>query len=360
MEQPLRVGMIGAGTIAQRLHLPALQRVAGVEVVALAEPNQARLQECADNFGIERGHTDYQEMLARGDLEAVVVATPNLFHAPATIAALEAGCHVLVEKPMATNAADARRMAEVARARGKVLTLNLPRRFAAPYRAARALVDAGDLGEIYAASASLVRRTGIPGYGSWFTTAALSGGGAMLDAGIHILDVALWILGEPQVVAVSATTASHLGRAGLGLGSWGIDRSTSGTFDVEDGLTAHLRLASGASLSLAVTWAAYAPAKVGVQLLGTRGGVVVDERGNMEGTAELYTDGPDGPLTTQATLPVLAVPPGHAPIQGFFDSIRTGAPPPISPEQGVRLAEICDTLYASAQSGREVRLDMRA
>lgn len=360
MERPLRIGMIGAGTIAQQLHLPALQQIGGVEVVALAEPNQARLQECADNFGIERGHTDYQEMLDRGDLDAVIIATPNLFHAPATIAALEAGCHVLVEKPMATNAADARRMAEVARAGGKVLTLNLPRRCAAPYRAARMLLEAGQLGEVYAAKAALVRRTGIPGYGSWFTTNALSGGGAMLDAGIHILDAALWILGEPKVVAVSASAANHLGRAGRGLGSWGVDRGVSGTFDVEDGLTAQLRLAGGASLTLDVTWAAYAPARVGVQLLGSEGGVVVDERGFMEGVTELYSDGPNGPLVTQVAQPVLPVPAGKAPIQGFFDSIRTGAPPPVSPEQGVHLAEICDALYASARDGREVRLDTTA
>jgi predicted dehydrogenase len=357
MDQPLRVGVIGAGTIVQRLHLPTMQQIAGVEVVALTEPNQARLQECADNFGIERGHTDYQEMLNQGDLDAVVIATPNLFHAPATIAALEAGCHVLVEKPMATNAADARRMADVARARGKVLTLNLPRRCAAPYRAARTLLETGQLGEVYAATATLVRRTGIPGYGSWFTTNALSGGGAMLDAGIHILDAALWILGEPAVVAVSATTANHLGRAGLGLGTWGVDRSAAGTFDVEDSLRAHLRLAGGASLTLDVTWAAYAPSRVGVQLLGTRGGAVVDEQGSMEGTTTLYTDGPDGPTVIQAELPTLPAPAGHIPIRGFFASILTGAPPPVSPEQGVRLAEICDALYASAHTGREIRLD---
>jgi predicted dehydrogenase len=357
MERPLRLGVIGAGTIVQRLHLPALQQIGGVDVVALAEPNQARLQECADEFGIERGHTDYQEMLDRGDLEAVVIATPNAFHAPATIAALEAGCHVLVEKPMATTPADARRMADVAKARGKVLTLNLPRRFAAPYRAARALLDAGQVGDVYAATATLVRRAGIPGYGSWFTTNALSGGGAMLDAGIHIFDTLLWLLGEPRVLAVSATASNHLGKAGHGLGAWGVDRSTEGTFDVEDGLTAHLRCAGGLALTLEVAWAAYSPAMVGIRLWGTRGGVVVDERGFMEGTTELYTDGPEGPVVIQAEQPTLPVPPAHAPIQGFLESIRTGAPPPISPESGVRLAEICDALYTSAREEREVRLD---
>jgi predicted dehydrogenase len=359
MDQPLRLGMIGAGTIAQRLHLPALREIGGVDVVALAEPNPARLHECADNFGIERGHTDYREMLDRGDLDAVVIATPNAFHAPAALAALEAGCHVLVEKPMATSGADARRMAEVARERGKVLTLNLPRRFAAPYLAARALLDAGQLGEVYAASATLIRRAGIPGYGSWFTTAALSGGGALLDAGIHILDTILWVLGEPAVLAVSATASNHLGRAGRGLGTWGVDRGTAGTFDVEDGLTALLRLAGGISLTLDVAWAAYAPAQIGIRLLGTRGGAVADERGFMEGTTELHTDGPDGPVVIQAEQPTPPVSPSYAPISGFLDSIRTGAPPPVSPDTGAYLAEICDALYASARAGREVRLDSR-
>lgn len=357
MERPVRVGVVGAGNIVQRLHLPALQQLAGVEIVALAEANPDRLRECVATFGIGRGHTDYREMLACGDLDAVIVATPNAFHAPVAIAALEAGCHVMVEKPMATSGDEAQRMADVACARGRILTVNLPRRFAAPYKAARAMLDEGAAGEIYAATASIVRRSGIPGYGSWFTTAALAGGGALLDVGVHILDVALWLLDEPRVIAVSATTNDRLGRAGRGLGAWGIDRGTVGTFDVEDTVTAQLRCAGGLVLTLDVAWAAFTPVLHGVRLLGTAGGINVDERRQPAGVVEVYTDGPRGAIVTQTEVLPETPPSGQRPLRGFLESIRTGTPPPIPAEAGVRLARLCDAIYASARSGREVRLE---
>lgn len=357
MDRPVRVGVIGAGYIVQRLHLPVLQQLAGVEIAALAEANPERLRACMATFGIGRGHTDYREMLDRDELDAVIVAAPNAFHAPATIAALEVGCHVLVEKPMATSGDEAQRMADVARARGRILTVNLPRRFAAPYEAARALLAEGAAGEIYAATASSVRRAGIPGYGSWFTTAALAGGGALLDVGVHILDVALWLLDEPRVIAVSATASNRLGRAGRGLGQWGIDRSTVGTFDVEDRVTAQLRCAGGLVLTLEVAWAAYAPVLHGVRLLGTAGGLGVDERHQPAGAVELYTDGPRGAIVTRTEVAPETPPSGQRPLRGFIESIRAGTPPPVPAAAGVRLARLCDAIYASARSGREVRLD---
>lgn len=357
MEQPVRVGVVGAGTIAQRLHLPTLGKIDGARVVALAEPNAERARECAGQFDIARTYGDYREMLAGGGLDAVLVITPNALHAPVTLAALEAGCHVLVEKPMAANGDEARRMADAAAARGKVLTINFPRRFAPLYEGARRLVADGELGEVYQATATLVRRAGIPGYGSWFTTAALSGGGALLDIGVHILDIALWILGEPEVVAVSATTSDRLGRAGRGLGQWGVDRGAEGPFDVEDTVLAHLRCADGLAIALDVTWAAYAPNSAGLRLLGTRGGAVVNEGSRQgESSLEVFTDGPEGPLTTRPDLPEQALSAGEAVLRGFLDSVRTGAPPPVPAAAGVRLARLCDAIYASARAGREVRL----
>ncbi len=357
MNRPVRVGVIGAGNIVQRLHLPTLRQLENVELTALAEANPERLRECVATFGFARGHTDYRAMLDQGGLDAVLVAAPNVLHAPATIAALEAGCHVLVEKPMATSGADAQRMADVARARGRTLTINLPRRFSGHYRAARALLDEGAAGRIYAAHAAIVRRSGIPGYGSWFTTAALSGGGALLDVGVHILDVALWLLDEPRVLAVSATVGDRLGRAGRGLGRWGIDRGAIGTFDVEDSVNAQLRCADGLSITLEVCWAAYAPIVHGVRLLGTEGGIVVDERRHLGGSVELHTDSSRGPTITQPEVSPESPPAGQQPLRGFIDSIRTGAPPPVPAAAGVRLARLCDAIYASARTAREVRLD---
>ena len=135
MDRPVRVGVVGAGNIVQRLHLPILRQLEGVELAAIAEANPERLRECVATFGIGRGHTDYREMLDGGGLDADLVAAPNALHELVTIAALESGCHVLVEKPMATSGDEAARMVAVARARDRILTINLPRRFSAYYRA---------------------------------------------------------------------------------------------------------------------------------------------------------------------------------------------------------------------------------
>jgi predicted dehydrogenase len=312
------------------------------------------VRECAARFGIARAYTDYREMLAAGGLDAVLVITPNVYHAPVTIAAIEAGCHVLVEKPMALNGDEAQRMAGLARERGKVLAINLHQRFRPVLQVVRELIDAGELGTIYQAHAAFVRRAGIPGYGSWFTTARLAGGGALMDIGVHVLDLALWALDEPEVLAVSATTSNRLGSAGRGLGQWGIDRGTSGPFEVEDAVTAYLRCAGGAAITLDVAWAAYSPTMESLRLLGTGGGLAVERRRQDE-SLELYTDVGGRPATAQPEVPPQSVSSSEVLLRGFIESVRTGAPPPVGAEAGVRLARLCDAIYESARLGREVR-----
>ncbi len=356
MAQELRIGVVGLGFCAQRMYLPSLAQMEGARAVALVDTNAERLRECAEGFGIERRYTDYRAMLADGELDAVIVVTPNAFHAPVTIAALEAGCHVLVEKPMATTGDESQRMADAAEAHGRVLSVNLPRRARAVYAAAQRLIRDGELGEVYQAVARIVRRSGIPGYGSWFTTAALSGGGALLDTGVHILDVLLWTLDEPEVVAVSAVTTDRLGRAGRGQGPWGVDHNQGGTFDVEDGVFALLRCANGLSITLDVTWAAYATQGQGLQLRGTRGGLTLTERPREPSTLEIYTDGPDGLVALTREVPLETPPASEGPLRGFLDAIRHGTPPLVPATAGVRLARLCDAIYESARSGREVRL----
>lgn len=348
--------MVGLGTIAQRLYLPALERIEGVRATALVDTNTDRLAQVGEQFGIERRYTDYRALLADGELDAAIVATPNVFHAPVTIAALEAGCHVLVEKPMAMTGDEARQMADTAEARGKVLSINLPRRAHPVYREARQRVRDGELGEVYHAIATITRRSGIPGYGSWFTTAALAGGGAMLDAGVHILDLVLWLLDEPPVLGVSAITSDRIGREGRGRGGWGVEHNPNGTFDVDDSIIAQVRCAGGLGIVLDVSWAAYAPQGQGLQLRGSQGGFVITEQFQQPSTIEHYTDSPEGPAVVLHEIPAGAPPSSEGPMRAFFDAIRHGTPPLVPATDGVRLARICDALYASARTQQEVRL----
>lgn len=357
MEQPVRIGMIGAGAFPQRVQLPTLQRIAGVEVVALADANAERARACAAEFGIATVYSNYEELLAGGGLDAVLVTTPNATHAPIAMAALKAGCHVLVEKPMAINGDQAQAMADLARQQRKVLTIDLHQRFAAAHQLMRERIGQGELGEIYHAHATWIRRAGIPGYGSWFTTAALSGGGALMDIGVHILDLALWMLDEPRVLTVSALTSSLLGQSGQGRGQWGIDRGTSGPFDVDDNVTALLRCANNLAITLDVAWASHAPAHQRLQFHGSQAGAIAEQHERNPLSLTFYRENQGEPVDETPELPAQAMPSPEGLLRGFIDSIRTGAPAPVPAEAGVRLARLCDAIYESARTGQEVQLN---
>ena len=235
-----------------------------------------------------KSFTDYEQMLAEVQPDITVVATPNVFHKPMTMAALEAGSHVLCEKPLALNYADAVEMMDLAADKGLTLTVGTHYRFSPPMQAAKAHVDAGFFGEIYAARTVWQRRAGIPGYGSWFTNMDLAGGGSLLDIGVHALDRALYLMDYPQPVTVSGASFAKFGPRGMGLGGWGADISAADSdvrFDVDDLAWAFVRFANGAVLQFQVAWANHLPEQFFTELYGTDGGAIM---GNKEGI-ELYT-----------------------------------------------------------------------
>ena len=182
------------------------------------------------------------------------------------VAALEAGKHVLREKPMSVDIAGAEAMVAAARASGRLLSVNQHMRFDRTTLALRDAVASGALGDVYLADVRMTRQNGIPGYGSWFTNRDLAGHGALFDIGVHMLDLALFVLGFPEVVAVKGYLGARLGESGVGLGTWGIDRGRAGRFDVDDTATATLTLAGGGQIRLHVAWAAFAPAEQRITL----------------------------------------------------------------------------------------------
>ena len=353
---PKRVAFIGAGSIVQMAHVPGFQTLEGVETVAICDVNHERAQSVAAEFGIQGVYTDYEEMLPEVQPDITVIATPNLFHKPMTLAALEAGSHVLCEKPLALTYGDAKEMLYAAAARDRVLNVGTHFRYAPSTRTAKAHVDAGFLGEVYAARAVWQRRSGIPGFGGWFTNKALSGGGSLLDIGIHALDRALYLMGYPRPATVTGASFAKFGPRGVGLGGWGnatVEPIPNAEFDVDDLTWALVRFENGAVLQFQVSWAAHMPEESCAQIFGTEGGIYVDNS-----RANLYTlmSGQEVDLAPkvlggeQNSYRYL--------MQNFVRYLEGDTTAAImTPEEALIAVAIVDGIMRSAQSGREVVLE---
>ena len=262
----LRVGVVGLGI--GRAHIEGWRQHPRVEVVTIADPDPARLQAVGTQFGITARHASAAAMLAAGELDVVSICTPNKFHKALTLAALEAGCHVLCEKPMALNAAEGRVMLTAAKNAGKRLMINFSYRFSAASRGLKAQVDSGMFGEFYFGHTVWHRRRGIPGFGGWFGDKALSGGGPLIDLGVHRLDLALWLMGYPKPTWVLGSTHDPIARD--------LAAKSGKTFDIEDLASALIRFDSGATLVLEASWAANIQEAelMETRLLGTRAGLL--------------------------------------------------------------------------------------
>jgi predicted dehydrogenase len=272
-----------------------------------------------------------------------------------TLAALQAGKHVLCEKPLATTVADGEAMVAAARDAGRLLALNMHNRVRADMQVLRALTTEGRLGKIGYTSVRWFRRSGIPGFGSWFTRRDMSGGGVLMDIGVHMLDLALWLLGFPQVVAVRGETQAIHGPRGRGMGGWGIERVPGGTFDVEDLAATHLRLADGGLVTVEVSWAIHGRDELRVQLFGdTAGADASNEVYGLAAPLRIYKDEGNTPVEMIPTLPRLAGSEWDRSMARFVEAIRTGAEPTATGEEALTVLRLLDATYRSASEGREI------
>lgn len=351
-----RVAVIGAGMIAQRSHVPGFQRLLNCDVAALVDVNEDRARQIATELGIAKVYGDYAKMLKEVKPDIVVVATPNVFHKPMTEAALKAGAHVLTEKPLALTYDDAAAMFALAKAEGRQLTVGTHFRFTAPMQAARAQVNGGFFGNIYAARTVWIRRSGIPGYGSWFTNKDLAGGGALLDIGVHTLDRALYLMGYPEPVSVSGATFAEFGPRGRGLGGWGSDIFTptpGARYDVDDMALAFVRFNNGAVLQFQVSWASNFPETVVTELFGTEGGASI----TMQDKIELYTVLNGQEANVQTALPHGQPGSYFQLIENFVRAVEGDATADIpTPAQALVSVKIVDGIVRSAAGKREVAL----
>lgn len=350
---PLRVGVVGLGW-AGDVHIKSYQQLENVEVVAIADVSLERLTQIGDTYGVPHRYTDYRELLQRDDLDAVSVCTPNQFHAPVAIAALQREKHVLCEKPLARTAAEGVAMVEAARKAGRVLHVAFNHRARGDIAVLKRHIEEGGLGAIYHAKASWMRRNNIPVRGGWFMNRELAGGGPLIDLGVHVLDMALYLLGEPEVRSVSAATYAELGPLGRG-GSR--NQPVPQPFEVEDLATAFLRMANGTTLLLEASWAVYGGMgdDYGVSLFGTEGGAEIAVKNySWEDTLRMYTDVAGVPAEIRPKVPRGEYHQGV--VRGFVEVIRGGDWTTHDGREGLRRTRIIDACYASAAAGHEIAL----
>lgn len=347
MTKTLRVGIIGAGGIAKGAHLPNYLKCGDkVEVVAVCDVVKERADQAAEDFNIPYAFSSYEEMLQKIEIDAVSVCTPNKVHYHATLAALEAGCHVLCEKPPAMTAKEAEEMAAAAENAGKILTYGFHFRHAPQVEVLKRFIDAGELGEIYAARVTAMRRRGIPGWGV-FTNKELQGGGPLIDIGVHMLDTALYLMGYPEPDTVFGVTYQKLGtKKGVGLmGPWDWEN-----FSVEDMARGMITFKNGSSILLESAFAANVEKadEMNVNLMGDKGGADVFP-------LKIYQEKHDTLIDMTPTfLPKRDY--HELELKRFVEACLDGVTPLSTPEQGFYLQQIINGLYESARKGEAVKL----
>ena len=349
------VGIVGCGGIARGAHWPFYKNDKRVKVVAVCDIRKERAEAFVRDFYPEAAvYTDYRDLVAREDIDCVDICTPNYLHSEIAIAAFAHGKNVFSEKPDAVSPEKAIAMKEAAEKAGKLLMVMRNNRFADASAYMKKYIEAGRMGEIYAGRCAWQRRRGIPGKGGWFTTKAQSGGGPLIDLGVHMIDLAVWLMGNPRPVAVSGNTFCKFASNDVSdsVNSNFGDKKAGGTFDVEDLAMGMIRFDNGAVLQIEFSWASNVKEEHRfVELRGTKAGMLWLD-GN---TLEIYSED-DGQLTNTKMAGNLRDD-GHVRnLRHFYDVLDGKCEPCFKPQQGVDMIKILSAVYESAKTGQEVKL----
>ncbi len=356
----IKVGIIGCGGIANSKHLPALSRHADtVEIVAFCDIIEERARKAAAQYGTPdaKVYTDYRELLKDESIVTVHVLTPNVSHCELTVAALEAGKHVLCEKPMAATPADAKKMLDARDRSGKLLTIGYQGRFRQDSLTLKKICEAGGLGDIYYARAHAVRRRNVPTWGV-FSNKALQGGGPLIDIGTHALDLTLWMMDNYKPKSVMGASFEKLGKLlppGQQGNAWGTWDNT--TYEVEDSAFGFITMENGAVIYLEASWALNTldidEAKT--SLCGTKAGA--DMRDGLRINTVVYDKlavlKPDCSTPKGADfIPGRSVPPEDLECETFYGAVQGRNELVVKPEQAYVVTQILNAIYRSAESGQ--------
>lgn len=353
----LKIGIVGCGGIANGKHLPALSHIKEVELVAFCDIIVERAEKAAREYGVQnaRVYKDYKEMLEKETLDIVHVLTPNREHAPISIDAMEAGCHVMCEKPMAKSYADAKAMLDAHKRTGKKLTIGYQNRFRPDSQYLKRACERGDLGDIYYAKAHAIRRRAVPTWGV-FLNEEEQGGGPLIDIGTHALDLTLWCMDNYKPKSVKGVVYKKLGdqtETGNAWGDWDPKE-----FTVEDSAFGFIEMENGATIVLESSWAINMldAKEAKTTLAGTKAGADMDDglRINTTEFGKLITIKPELSSGGVAFFDGKAENDADVEARQWIDAVINDTEPVVKPEQAIVVTQILEAIYESAKTGNIV------
>lgn len=358
MSEKLRGCIVGCGGIANWAHKPAYENMDNVEIVAFCDIVVEKAEKMAEEFGVDKkmAFADFKEMLDTVDVDFVDICTPNYLHSIIAVYALGKGINVFCEKPDAVSVDEAEKMQAAAKESGKLLMVMRNNRYNNYSIFLKKYIEEGKMGEIYTARCAWRRRRGIPGKGGWFTTKEQSGGGPLIDLGVHMIDLSIWLMGNPKPVTVSGCTYSKFAdgddvsdsvHSNFG------EKVAGGTFDVEDLAMGFIRFDNGASMQIEFSWASNIERESKfIELRGTKAGATTD---NATESLKIFTEEFGSTVDITPNLPKTY--PGHeANLRHFADVLQNGTEPDFEPIQGVNMIKILEAMYKSAETGHEIAL----
>jgi len=343
----VRIGLIGAGNIAQNAHIPAYLKQKDVELVGICDLNGTRAKEVADKYGFKYAVTDFNDLLACDDIDAVSVCTWNNAHAAASVAAAKAGKHILCEKPMAMNPGEGEAMLKAARENKVTFMMGFVNRFRADSKVIKTIAQSGRLGEIYYAKAGWLRRRGTPL--GWFTDVSKSGGGPVIDIGVHVIDLTWYFMGKPKPISVSATTFSKIGDYQTkGVNRWTAFDTDNLAFNTEDSANGLIRFENGASMNFEISWA------INGKETDTYSNIFGSKAGASLSPFMVY-DEVENYLMDSA--PTVEKEDSFAnEIRHFIDCVKEQKEPIATAEDGLNVQKMLNGIYTSAAAGKEILL----
>jgi predicted dehydrogenase len=349
MSKNLKVAVIGVGGIA-KTHMPGWELSPHTEVVAGCDTVPSTLEAWGETYKIKRLTTRPEDLIQDPGIQIIDICTPNMYHEALTIAALDAGKHVICEKPLAPKPDAVKRMIEARDRSGKMLMTAQHQRFAGTSKAMKAEIMSGSLGDIYHARSWMLRRAAFPARQS-FVQKQHSGGGPCIDIGVHVLDLTLWLMGNPEPVTVSGIARKELAKDPNVFTIWGLNTAPDG-WDVEEFASAFVRFANGATLMLEVSWLLHHNTQGEdrqIWLYGTQGGAHIP-------TCEIFQSNKSTKQLYNRTLQLtkdINEPHAQECIE-FAQAIVDGKPSPVPAEQSLQVMSILDAVYRSQETGREV------
>ena len=348
--QQLGIGIIGCGGMG-RAHAENLLTVRDARLIAISDPDEQACRRLAGIHDVPNCYSNYHDLLARSDIDAVIITVPNAYHKAVALAALSAGKHVLLEKPLAHNVDDGMEIVRAAERSDTLIMLGFNNRFTPPARALHSAIAGGRLGTVYYAKTRWLRRLGLPPRASWFSVRAMSGGGPLIDIGVHMLDLALHMMGYPPPISAFGVTYAQFGPERAQQPPT-LPSGPTDVFDVEDFAAGMVTLANGATVQIETSWASFIGdgQDLSLEILGSAGGARLTNAD--EDSLSIFTilDGEQVDIK-----PRLSEEDGHQEeLRAFLTAIKTGSPPPVRVQDGLQVLAIIEALYASARSGEAV------